>query len=649
MLLVLRADPLLFVFSAAFGLLSGGMGAVILFLINRVAADYVRAGEALVPFLLCLLVFLGSEILAQFLVIRISQNSIFELRNKIIANVLSRPYKFSEGRAAEILSALGDDVSTITQSIRGIPVLLTNGALIIGGTLYMVWISWQLAMVFFLVVATGVGAFFLMRRGAGSHFVISRKLQDRLFDHFQTISRSLKEFKLNSQLQNTFLEKDFVPTAHDFRGSNIKAYNMFLASGSVGRSSFFVMIALLLFVVRDYMSVTDVQITSFVFAVIFIKGPIEWIFNWLPALKRARVALDELKKFGSDKGSGDLRVPEPAPFEIEKISVTDLVFQYPMGPAQDAFEVGPINIEFGRGVHFLVGGNGSGKTTFAKLLSGLYFPDGGTLEINDGQAITRADMAGYRQSIGAIFQNVSVLSRLNVKSPNDQWRFEMYLELFDLAEKVRLVDDSFSITRELSLGQQKRLALISSLVYDRPVYVFDEWAADQDPRFRSIFYTSILADLKRQNKIAIVISHDEGFYHVADQIIRFEYGKQVLYEPFENSVGQILIKRGLIDSLQLELALEEQRNSRLQEKLGEVIVRMGYASADTVRAALVAQLGLGQIFIEMGLITEEQLVLALREQKLSRTGTRIGEILQQMGLISEADVEKALRMKDLPN
>jgi putative ATP-binding cassette transporter len=68
---------------------------------------------------------------------------------------------------------------------------------------------------------------------------------------------------------------------------------------------------------------------------------------------------------------------------------------------------------------------------------------------------------------------------------------------------------------------------------DRDIYLFDEWAADQDPIFKDIFYHQILAELKAREKTVIVISHDENFYHVADRIIKFENG--VIVDDYLNT------------------------------------------------------------------------------------------------------------------
>lgn len=69
------------------------------------------------------------------------------------------------------------------------------------------------------------------------------------------------------------------------------------------------------------------------------------------------------------------------------------------------------------------------------------------------------------------------------------------------------------------------MALLTAYLEDRPIYLFDEWAADQDPIFKKIFYTEFLPKLKDQGKTLLVISHDDHYFYLADKIIKLDYGK----------------------------------------------------------------------------------------------------------------------------
>jgi len=55
--------------------------------------------------------------------------------------------------------------------------------------------------------------------------------------------------------------------------------------------------------------------------------------------------------------------------------------------------------------------------------------------------------------------------------------------------------------------------------------VLDEWAAEQDPTFRRIFYREILSEMKKKGKTLIVVSHDDRYFDAADRILQIKDGK----------------------------------------------------------------------------------------------------------------------------
>ena len=103
-------------------------------------------------------------------------------------------------------------------------------------------------------------------------------------------------------------------------------------------------------------------------------------------------------------------------------------------------------------------------------------------------------------------------------------RARAYLKRLQLNHKVQIEEGGLS-TLDLSQGQRKRLALLTAYMEDRPIYLFDEWAADQDPIFKETFYLTLLPELKARGKTIIVISHDDHYYHIADRVIKLDYGQ----------------------------------------------------------------------------------------------------------------------------
>ncbi len=184
----------------------------------------------------------------------------------------------------------------------------------------------------------------------------------------------------------------------------------------------------------------------------------------------------------------------------------------------------PIDLSLKRGeLVFLVGGNGSGKSTLVKVLTGLYAPTKGTIEL-DGRVIDDTNREWYSQHFSAVFSDFYLFDDLlGLDGPDVDARAGRHLVRLELDRKVRVEGGVFSTTA-LSQGQRKRLALLVAFMEDRPIYVFDEWAADQDPHYREIFYRELLPELRAQGKTVVVISHDDRYYGLADRVIRLDYG-----------------------------------------------------------------------------------------------------------------------------
>jgi putative ATP-binding cassette transporter len=187
--------------------------------------------------------------------------------------------------------------------------------------------------------------------------------------------------------------------------------------------------------------------------------------------------------------------------------------------------LGPIDVTIEPGeMVFVVGGNGSGKTTLAKIIIGLYSPEQGAVRLN-GELINEELSEYYRQHFSSVFADFFLFDTLlgagRIKLDK---RAHEYLAKLHLDHKVTVKDGVLSTT-DLSRGQRKRLALLTAYLEDRPFYIFDEWASDQDPVFKEIFYTQLLPELKSRGKTLIVITHDEKYFDLADRLLKLEYGK----------------------------------------------------------------------------------------------------------------------------
>jgi putative ATP-binding cassette transporter len=219
----------------------------------------------------------------------------------------------------------------------------------------------------------------------------------------------------------------------------------------------------------------------------------------------------------------------PALKRFRKIEMRRIMFRYVDRFSETAFQIGPIDFELEPGeLVFITGGNGSGKSTFLRVLSGLYPPDSGEIILDD-RLIYDFTRDEYRSLIAGIFFDYHLFKRLyGIVEPNPG-EVERLLTQFRLADKTGLAGDEFR-TLDLSGGQRRRLALIVSLLEKRPILLLDEWTAEQDPEFRRKFYDELLPDLMKAGTTVVVITHDDRYLDELDlpaRRIRMDEGRIV--------------------------------------------------------------------------------------------------------------------------
>jgi putative ATP-binding cassette transporter len=261
----------------------------------------------------------------------------------------------------------------------------------------------------------------------------------------------------------------------------------------------------------------------------------------MPTIERGQVALENIERLGVslDVGPKDAQTIESARVEAGSLPIvqwTDVVFSYGEEKGVEVpFSLGPISLDLHPGeLVFVIGGNGSGKTTFVKVLSGLYQPSQGHVTLA-GTMIADANREWYREHFSVVFSDFHLFNKLLGQSDAHTERLASeYLRLLHMDQKVTVRERAFS-TLDLSQGQRKRLALVTAYLEDRPIYVFDEWAADQDPQYKEIFYKTLLPDLRERGKLVIVITHDDRYFHLGNQVIKLEDGKVV--EHVKTGVG----------------------------------------------------------------------------------------------------------------
>ncbi|MFB4394224.1 MULTISPECIES: cyclic peptide export ABC transporter [unclassified Pseudomonas] len=535
LLSLLKPYRLLVASSIVLGILGGLAVTALLATVNQGLhkGDGLGQGVVLAFVSLCVLA-LVSSIAADLGTNYVGQHVIARLRKDLGAKVLSAPIdQIERYRTHRLIPVLTHDVDTISDFAFSFAPLAISLTVVLGCLGYLASLS--LPIFALTLVAIGIGSViqYIAQRKGVNGFLAAREAEDELQKHYQAISEGAKELRIHRPRRHTMLTRNIQGTADRIRDTNVRAITLYVVAKSLGSMLFFVVIGLAL-TMQSLWPANDPAVTSgFVLVLLYMKGPLENLIGNLPIISRAQIALrriaDLAERFSSPEPHLLLSADETPRPPLERLELRNVQYRFPAVEGSEPFTLGPVNLSIAPGeILFIAGENGSGKTTLIKLLLGLYAPHQGQVLVN-GKAIDSQTLDDYRQHFTTIFADYFLFEDLIADGRSLPADAGQYLERLEIAHKVSVRDGAFTTT-DLSTGQRKRLALVNAWLDERPVLVFDEWAADQDPAFRRVFYTELLPDLKRLGKTIIVISHDDRYFDIADHLVRMQAGK-VVEEP----------------------------------------------------------------------------------------------------------------------
>jgi putative ATP-binding cassette transporter len=388
----------------------------------------------------------------------------------------------------------------------------------------------QLSLLAFLAIVLALTAAVQLYRltQARTRDLLDRSVvaEDVFSKSFHHMIDGFREVKLSQPRSDDLFFNHVVRSSEQATSLKVEAGRQMGVGDNVINIVFYVLVGYIVFILPNSVGSSETA-SKLINVILFSVGAVELVVRGLPMLGRSAVAIDTLETLERDiRGdkSGEETRAAPLPQTFTRIEGHDLYYSYRAPDGDRSFAVGPLNLEINQGeVIFIVGGNGSGKSTLLMLLTRLYEPEHGFI-LWDGVPVDSANARNYRHLFSAIFSDFHLFDRLYGLPDVDERVVGAMIEELRMADKVRFAKGRFS-TLDLSTGQRKRLAMIVAQLENRPILVFDEWAADQDPTFRRFFYESLVPALRENGRTVIAVTHDDRFFATADRVLVMDKGK----------------------------------------------------------------------------------------------------------------------------
>ena len=432
---------------------------------------------------------------------------------------------------ARIVAAITGDTAILTQASSMLVFSLQNVVLLFFVGIYVAYLSLP-AFLLSIIVVVGAGAIFHLQ---GAKIASGQReaavWTNRLFDRLTDVLDGFKEIRLNKSRSDQFFD-DVGEVSSSAAYIKIKADAENFKRLIFSQVAMYLLLGAVVFIAPVLSSSGGDGITKAILALLFVVGASFGLVQSLPMLTTANGAADRIDQLESEllasAKSADFSSTN-LPERFEKIELRDIAFRYFDASAETAFKIGPLDFTLHSGdMVFITGGNGSGKSTFLRVLAGLYVPESGEIRL-DGMLVDDSTRENYRSLITAIFTDYHLFVRLyGIENPEPA-EVERLLTQFRLIEKTSLSDGEFQ-TLNLSGGQRKRLALIVGLLEKRPILLLDEWTSDQDPEFRHKFYHELLPALNKAGVTVVAITHDDRYLNkltFAARKLRMDEGRFV--------------------------------------------------------------------------------------------------------------------------
>ncbi|MDR1084183.1 MAG: ATP-binding cassette domain-containing protein [Deltaproteobacteria bacterium] len=466
----------------------------------------------------------------------IGRDLVTNLELKITENLSQISYRGFFGlNQPKLFEAISGTKDIINEASILLPVFISSITMLLCSVLFSFYVS--VVGLVSLSVVMGIAALIFFR--SDQKFVAAlfkyRLNVDKFQGSLKSVVLGFTELKMNDRKRLELFSREITPLrdkvligrqkTDGFRVQNTVMYGLMV----------YFPVAALLFILPQTGLATFEECIKIVAITMFSTIPLIGLLSFMPMSARAAMIVWSLADFEIELNQlrDETGGQQQKPSDFATIALKDGCFSYKNNingshsgnnnGKSGFFTICIKDFYINKGeLVILKGGNGSGKSTFMRLLAGLISLDQGRLTL-DGSDIEEIGLNNYRAYFSVLFPDFHLFNGLyGISGTLEESR--QLLKTMGLDLKVSLDEAGIFSNLTLSSGQRKRLALVCAIMEKRPVLLLDEVAADFDQHFRELFYRTLLPDLKKEGRTILVISHDERYFDVADRVLTLDYG-----------------------------------------------------------------------------------------------------------------------------
>lgn len=522
----------------AAAVVAGLLQACALMIVNAATENFDSDGVNFRYFSLFALCIVGFALANRFAFMRTGLRAgvmIYATQLRIADKVRRSNLRSFEGlERTDVYKVLLEHTDVLFEAARYLTVSASSAVMLAASFTYIAFLSIPALIICSVMIVAAVVLYQGTQKRINQKLALTKEREAVFLRHLNNLVDGFKEVKISSARADDLFENHLRTSSESARTAKVESEYLSINNFIFAQTFFLILIAAIVFVLPRVGDTSGETVTNIITVVLFTLGPLGQVVAMLPFIYKAEFALSSIeameKKLEEADDTRETLATSPfADGRFKRIDLKAINFRYQAGNG-GSFRLGPLDLCINQGeILFIVGGNGSGKSTLLKLITGLYYPTAGTVYL-DNYAIDQASYAHYRDLFTIIFSDFHLFDRLYGQKDVDEALINEMIETMQLKGQTAFADGRFT-SINLSSGQRRRLALITTYIENKPIFVFDEVAADLDPQFRRYFYEQYLPRLKAQGKTVVAVSHDDRFFHLADRVVKMEYGEMVPLGP----------------------------------------------------------------------------------------------------------------------